>query len=112
MTEGSPRRRDRIAEDLRELGVPLVDGKTTTAILEEVDEALHPVPHERMVPTTGAVLAPGTNPTTWDQLTRLHIATVPAGGHSLSAARRYADGQSTWLLRTDPEPGKGLFFAG
>src|ERR1700691_4983419 len=103
MIEGPLRRRERIAEDLRDLGVPLDGDETGAIILEEVDEALHPSPHERMVPTTGTVLAPATDPTTWDRLTRLRIATISASGHSIPAARRFADGQSTWLLRADPD---------
>jgi DNA integrity scanning protein DisA with diadenylate cyclase activity len=110
MSEGSPRRRERIAEDLRDLGVPLDGEWTGTITLEEVDEALHPAPHERMVPTTGTVVAPATDPATWDRLTRLRIATISASGHSIAAARRFADGQSTWLLRTDPGTTQWLLF--
>jgi DNA integrity scanning protein DisA with diadenylate cyclase activity len=110
MPELSIRRRDRIAEDLRDLGVSLDGGETGRIILEEVDEALHPIPHERMVPTTGTVVAPATDPTTWDRLTRLHIARVSAIDHSIAGARRYADGQSTWLLRADPDATHWLLF--
>jgi DNA integrity scanning protein DisA with diadenylate cyclase activity len=110
MTEGPRRRRERIAEDLEDLGVPLDDGETCAIMLEEIDEALHPVPHERMVPTTGTVVTPATDPTIWDRLTGLHIATVSAHDHSISAARRFADGQSTWLSRVDPVMTQWLFF--
>jgi DNA integrity scanning protein DisA with diadenylate cyclase activity len=110
MVEDLRRRRERIAEDLRDLGVPLDGDKMGRVILEEVDEVLHPAPHERMVPTTGTVVAPSTDPTTWDRLTGLRIVTVSASGHSIPAARRYADGQSTWLLRADTDTTKWLFF--
>ncbi|MFZ0668034.1 MAG: diadenylate cyclase [Acidimicrobiales bacterium] len=110
MAENSRRRRDRIAEDLRELGVAFDGDEAGTITLEEIDEALHPIPHERMVPTTGTVVTPATDPTTWDQFTRLRIATVSAVDHSIRAARRFADGQSTWLLRRDPETTQWLFF--
>ena len=110
MAEDSRHRRERVADDLRDLGVRWDGGDTGTIILEEVDEALHPASHERMVPTTGMVVAPATTPTTWDQLTRLRIATVIGSGQSIAAARRFADGQSTWLLRRDPETIEWLFF--
>jgi DNA integrity scanning protein DisA with diadenylate cyclase activity len=90
--------------------MPWDGGETGMIILEEVDEALHPASHERMVPTTGTVVAPATTPTTWDELTQLRIATVIGSGQSLSAARRFADGQATWLLRRDPDTIQWLFF--
>jgi DNA integrity scanning protein DisA with diadenylate cyclase activity len=107
---GGLRRRERVADDLRDLGVPWDGGVTATIILEEVDEALHPTSHERMVPTTGTVVAPATTRTTWDQLTQLRIATVTGPGQSISSARRFADGQSTWLLRGGPDAIQWLFF--
>jgi DNA integrity scanning protein DisA with diadenylate cyclase activity len=106
----SPQRLERIAEDLRDLGVPLDEENSRAVIFEEVDQALHPTPHERVVPTMGTVLAPATDPATWEQLTGLRIETVSAGGHSIATARRYADGQSTWLLRTGTETTQWLFF--
>jgi DNA integrity scanning protein DisA with diadenylate cyclase activity len=90
--------------------MPLGDDWTGTITLEEVDEALHPAPHERMVPTTGTVVAPETDPTTWDRPTRLRIATISASGHSVHAARRFADGQSTWLMRADRDTTQWLLF--
>src|ERR1700733_5864638 len=110
MTEGPSGRRERIAEDLRDLGVPLDGGETAAVILEEVDEALHPAPHERLVPTTGTVVSPTTDPAVWDRLTRLRIAPVTGRGQSIPAARRYADGQSTWLLRVDRDTTQWLLF--
>jgi DNA integrity scanning protein DisA with diadenylate cyclase activity len=112
MTEGPSRRRERIAEDLRDLGMPLGEhgGQTSHVVLEEIDEALHPAPHERMVPTTGTVVAPSTDPTSWDRLTRLRIATLSASGLSIPGARRFADGQSTWLLRSGVDTTRWLLF--
>jgi DNA integrity scanning protein DisA with diadenylate cyclase activity len=104
------RRRERIADDLRDLGLHLDSGEMDAIVLEEIDEALHPVPHERMVPTTGTVVTPSADPQTWDQLTRLRIARVIGSGQSISAARRYADGQSTWLLRADRDTTQWLLF--
>jgi DNA integrity scanning protein DisA with diadenylate cyclase activity len=109
-SEGPRHRRERVADDLRDLGVPWDRGETGAIVLEEIDEALHPASHERMVPTSGTVIAPATTPTTWDQLTQLRIARVTGSGHSISAARRFADGQSTWLLRRDPDTIQWLFF--
>jgi DNA integrity scanning protein DisA with diadenylate cyclase activity len=110
MSELPLRRRDRIAEDLRDLGVSLENDETGRIIFEEVDEALHPTPHERMVPSTGTVVTPTTDPTTWDRLTRLRIARVSANDHPIVGARRYADGQSTWLLRAGPDATHWLLF--
>lgn len=103
-------RRERIAEDLRDLGVPLLDDETRAMILEEVDNALHPLAHERMVPTTGTMIAPSTEPAMWNRFTGLYIATIDGGGKSVDTGRRYADGQSTWLMRADSTTTRLLLF--
>jgi len=109
MVEGIRRRRERLEEDLRDLGVPLDGDASGPVVVEEVDEALHPVAHERMVPTTGTVIAPASNPTMWEGLTQLRIVTVTGSGQPIFAARRFADGQSTWLLRRETETTQWLF---
>ena len=90
MADGARHRRERVADDLRDLGVPWGGGEKATIILEEVDEALHPASHERMVPTTGTVVAPATTPKTWDQLTQLRIACGGYADLALLQSQRYA----------------------
>ena len=68
-------------------------------LLEEIDAALRPVVHERRVPSAGTILEPRADPDRWSSGADLEITRAPLDGHPLRAARRYADGLSTWLLR-------------
>ncbi len=55
--------------------------------------------HERRVPSYGAVVAPSTDPATWERATELNISLRHVGDTDTAAARIYADGQSSWLIR-------------
>src|SRR5690606_16232802 len=88
----------------------LPEGPAGDLVLHEVDRALRPVVHERRVPSGGAVLDPRTDPTTWGPATDLHIAHTVIGDQPLDAARRFADGMSSWLLRRSDGPDEWLVF--
>ncbi len=45
------------------------------------------------------ILEPGSDPATWASETQLDITRTPLGRQPLPAARRFADGLSSWLLR-------------
>jgi hypothetical protein len=96
----SPQQLRRLGEELAEAGLDL-DGSQPwhrTAILE-IDYALRPAVHERRVPSYGAIVAPTSDPAGWDRKTELTVNLRPVGDTDIAAARRYADGQSSWLLR-------------
>jgi len=101
----------RLAEELDEIGVQLSeDRKAWTVILEEIDHALRPVVHERRVVSTGTIIGPGSDPTTWASATDLEITRAPLGDQPLPHARRFADGLSSWILRRMDEPDEWMLF--
>jgi hypothetical protein len=95
------RRRRRLAEELEENGLALdrYPADVQTMLLEEVEHGLRPEVHERQVVISGTILAPSTDPDTWEDGTQLAITRGAIGEQPLSAARRFADGRSSWLLR-------------
>ncbi|HUY21539.1 MAG TPA: diadenylate cyclase [Acidimicrobiales bacterium] len=90
----------RLAEELEESGLRLEGTRTAREILlEEIDLALRPPVHERRVASGGTILEPTTDPATWASGTQLDITGAALGEQPLPAARRFADGLSSWLLR-------------
>jgi hypothetical protein len=100
MTEPVPGRLRRLAEELEESGL-LPEGTEAfrAMLVEEIDHALRPTVHEGRVSTGGTVLDPMSDPATWAPGTQLDIIRQPLGHQPLPAARRFADGLSSWLLR-------------
>ena len=100
MPEFATGRLRRLAEDLEESGLR-ADGTAAfrEMLLEEIDFALRPPVHERRVASSGAMLDPKSDPTLWASGTLLDITRAPLGEQPLLAARRFADGLSSWLLR-------------
>jgi DNA integrity scanning protein DisA with diadenylate cyclase activity len=111
MSGSDTNRLRRLAEELTESGLPLGESaEEREMLLEEIDHALRPTVHERRVASGGTILDPRSDPSTWSRGTQLEIAVLPLDDQPLPAARRFADGQSTWLLRrTDGRP-KWLIF--
>lgn len=100
MHERTAGRLRRLAEELEESGLVLDStGVIGAMLLEEIDQALRPTVHERRVATSGTILEPLADPSTWESGTGLDITRAPLGEQPLPAARRFADGLSTWLLR-------------
>ncbi len=94
-------RRRRLAEELEESGLRL-DGTEALRdmLVDEIDHALRPAVHERRVPSGGTILEPTSDPGTWSSGTQLDITVKPIDQQQpLVAARRFADGLSSWLLR-------------
>lgn len=99
----------RLGEELEESGVK-IDGRVDRdLLLEEVDRALRPVVHERRVVSSGSILDPGADPGTWSA-TELEITRAPLGGYPVAAARRFADGLSSWLVRFSGGPDEWIVF--
>ena len=91
------RRLARLREDLELIGAPLpLEDALGAALLEEIHAALWPRPHEGWIPTFGAVIL--TSPVDGDiELQDTEI--VPVGPDRADEARRFADGQRTFLVR-------------
>jgi len=100
MVEPGARRLRRLAEELEESGLRLEGTEAAREMLmEEIDQALRPPVHERRTPSGGTILEPTSEPTTWASGTQLEITRSPLGTQPLPAARRFADGLSSWLIR-------------
>jgi len=100
MSDAGIARQRRLAEELEESGL-VVEGTDTfrALLLDEIDRAVRPEVHERRVVSSGAILEPRSDPTTWEPGTQLDILRGSADRLALSDARRFADGLSSWLLR-------------
>jgi len=79
-------------------------------LLEEIDLALRPAVHERRVPSGGTILEPVDDPARWEAETTLDITRKPLGHQPLPAARRFADGLSSWLLRRADDDNEWVVF--
>jgi DisA bacterial checkpoint controller nucleotide-binding len=109
MPPPSPARLRRLAEELGEAG--LADEHTSDPLLlTEVDLALRPPVHERRVASSGSILDPTTDPTTWEAGAGLTISRGPIGELPLSQVRRFADGLSSWLILRTDAPGEWTVF--
>lgn len=108
MPRGSGRLR-RLAEELLEVGLEL-DGADQDVLVGEVDYALRPPMHERRVSSSGTIVDPRTDPGSWAPGTALGITQIPTREQPLAAARRFADGLSSWLLQPSDAPTEWLVF--
>ena len=107
----APGRLRRLAEELEESGLRLEGTEAFRSMLiEEIDAALRPVVHERRVASTGTVLEPRSDPAGWTAGADLGIQRAPVERQPLSAARRFADGLSSWLLRRTDGTDEWLVF--
>lgn len=111
MPEPGAGRLRRLAEELEESGLHLGGSAAFRDMLvDEIDLALRPPVHERRVVSSGAVLEPQSDPATWSAGTQLDITSKPIVRQPLPAARRFADGLSSWLLRRVDGPDEWLIF--
>jgi DisA bacterial checkpoint controller nucleotide-binding len=79
-------------------------------LVEEIDHALRPPIHERRVASLGTILDPMSSPATWAAGTQLEITRQPLNMQPLLAARRFADGLSSWLVRRTDGRSEWLVF--
>lgn len=87
----------RLWSELEDDGVVIeVDDRLRTLLLDELDYARHPPPFERRTPLYGSMIVPDDR-----ALIRSGelVDLVDLGDQPLSAARRFADGRSTYLVR-------------
>jgi hypothetical protein len=97
----SPGRLRRLQEEIAE-ELPMVAAHldSSPAVYEELAYALHPPIHEGRVATYGVVVAPDTDPEEWTEGTGLRVHYRMARSLSNAATRRFADGISSWVLRS------------
>jgi len=113
VAESGAGRRRRLAEELEESGLrPESTDAVRELLIEEIDQALRPPVHERRTASVGTIVEPGSEPTTWAPGTQLEITRSPLGDQPLPAARRFADGLSSWLLRRTDGTDELILFAG
>jgi hypothetical protein len=109
--ESAAGRRRRLVEELEESGLRLEGtDRFREMLVDEIDYALRPAVHERRVPSSGTIIEPASDPAGWTSGTQLDIARTPLGDHPLQAARRFADGLSSWLLRRTDDVDEWLVF--
>ncbi len=100
MAESGSGRLRRLAEELEENGLRLDRSDVAgQMVLEEINQALRPPVHERRIASSGAIVEPGSDPSLWASGTQLAITRGELGQQPLPAARLFADGLSSWLLR-------------
>jgi hypothetical protein len=86
---------------LAEAGVGLGgDEHWRALLLHELDYALRPAVHERRIPSFGAIIEPHAEVAQRAEATQLSITHQDLGDTSVASARRFADGLSSWLVRT------------
>ena len=111
MSDLSPRLR-RLAEELEEeLGLANDRGDPAAhLVLEEVDRARRPHVHERRIASSGSMVAPTTDPATWEAGTELQITRGPITSITSGEMRLFADGLSSWLVRNVDGPDEWMVF--
>jgi hypothetical protein len=91
----------RLTEELEESGLVLPEDPDLSDILiDEIDHALRPPVHERRVVSSGTIIEPTTDPSLWEVGTQLEITRKSIRSNPLDAVRRFADGLSSWILRS------------
>jgi hypothetical protein len=101
----------RLAEELEETGARLDGAAEWRAIvLEEMDYALRPPSHEGRVFSVGTIVEPTKDPSGWDRGTELVITHRPTGPTPRADARLFADGLSSWLIRSSAAGDEWVIF--
>lgn len=106
-----PGRIRRLAEELVEDGLPLEGPPPWRALLlEEIDYAMHPLVHERRVPSYGCIVEPTIDVERWSAATELGVTRRPVGDFPVAEARRFSDGLSSWLSRSVSDGDASIVF--
>lgn len=98
MTAGRLRR---LTEELSEEQLGVIERSSRPEVLvDEVDYALRPPRHERRVPSYGAFVLPTGAVEEWIERTGLSVVTSRTTDVLDDDVRRYADGLTSWTVRT------------
>ena len=105
------RRIARLDEELADEGFELSGSADwRRLVLTELDYALRPSVHEHRVPSYGAIVEPTVDGAAWESKTELAMTRRPVGKLAVAAARRFADGMSSWLIRHADETDELVVF--
>lgn len=97
--QATPRQLARLVEEIEEVGLRW-DGSEPwheVAIIA-LEFARRPATFEHRTPSFGAIIAPTTDPATWDELTNLHMERRGGDAEGVFKSHLYADGLSSWIL--------------
>lgn len=90
----------RLAEELIEEGLGFLVADDEAMLLEELDYAIRPPVHERRIPSYGSIVGPTAEPESWTITTELLVERRPTVGYGDAQIRRFADGISSWAIRS------------
>lgn len=97
----TPGRLRRLTEELIDEHLGAIERSSAPeALVDEIDYALRPPRHERRVPSYGSFVLPTTPIEEWSEGTGLDIATAKVTDRADDEQRRYADGLTSWTVRT------------
>lgn len=97
----TPGRLRRLTDELVDEGLGAVERSSMPdALVDEIDYALRPPRHERRVPSYGSLVLPGAPPDRWRAGTGLAITLIPSSDRPDDEVRRYADGLTSWTVRS------------
>jgi hypothetical protein len=97
----TPGRLRRLTEELLDERLGVVERSSMPDVLvDEVDYALRPPRHERRIPSYGAFVLPTEPVDAWREQTGLDIVTSRTADAVDDEVRRYADGLTSWTVRT------------
>ncbi len=97
----TPGRLRRLTEELIEERLGIIERSSIPDVLvDEIDYALRPPRHERRVPSYGSFVLPERPVDAWSEPTGLDVVTSSTADEFDDAVRRYADGLTSWTVRT------------
>jgi Probable sensor domain DACNK/DisA bacterial checkpoint controller nucleotide-binding len=97
----TPGRLRRLTEELLEEQLGVIERSSVPEVLvDEIDYALRPPRHERRVPSYGSFVLPSRAVDEWSATTGLQIVTSSTTDALDDTVRRYADGLTSWTIRT------------
>lgn len=98
LTEGRLRR---LTEELLDERLGVIESSDTPdAVVDELDYALRPPRHELLVPSYGSFVSPTRPVSEWNEPTGLEFIVNATSERADDDVRRYADGVSSWTIRT------------
>jgi hypothetical protein len=94
----------RLTEELLDEGLGVIESSAApdaaVEIVDELDYALRPPRHELLVPSYGSFVLPTSAVAEWSEPTGLEFFVSEASERADDDVRRYADGVSSWTIRT------------
>ncbi len=97
----TPGRLKRLADELLEEQLGAIERSSDPDVLvDELDYALRPPRHERRVASYGALVFPTEPVERWEIGTGIHATVSQVSQRADDEVRRYADGLSSWTVRT------------